>query len=242
MSNYNPLDICRNIRSKFNSRRAFITQKTLSKKILKNDYIKEIRSLGGLDLSYISDKSVGIAVLSIVDYQSLELIKCFYAAAYTCIPYIPGFLAFREMPPIALLLTWAKKRELLPDVLIVDGHGIAHPRGFGIASHVGVVFDIPSIGVAKRRLTGIEDNDKVVNRETGEIIAYILHKGNRKIYVSIGHKVSLETAVNIVRRTWTRGRIPIPTLLADRFSKQLKRIVNAGDLGSIKECPRLGLY
>ncbi|MEB3756832.1 MAG: endonuclease V [Desulfurococcales archaeon] len=242
MSTYNLPDICWSIQSKFDSKRAFIAQKVLSKKILKEDHVRRIQIIGGLDLSYTNNKSIGIAVLSIVDYRSLKLIKCFYATTYTCIPYIPGLLAFREMPPIALLLTWAKKRKLLPDVLIVDGHGIAHPRGFGIASHVGVVFDVPSIGVAKRRLTGIEDDNKVVDKKTGEIIAYILYKGNRKIYVSIGHKVSLETAVNIVRRTWTRGRIPVPTLLADRFSKQLKHIVSSRDLGTVRECHRLGLY
>ncbi len=234
--------MCKIIRSKFNYRKAFNAQKILARKVLKDDYIGTIRSIGGLDLSYSSDRTIGIAVLSIFNYQTLKLIQCFYAITYTCVPYIPGLLAFREMPPIALLLTWAKKRGLLPDLLLVDGHGIAHPRAFGIASHVGVAFNIPSIGVAKHRLTGSEEDDRVIDKKSGEVIAYIIYKGNRKIYVSIGHKISLNTAAEIARKTWIRGRIPIPTLIADRFSKQLKHNVDNKDIGSVKECPSLNFY
>ncbi len=170
-------------------------------------------------------------------YPSLELVKCVAAVREVCIPYVPGLLAFREMAVLAPAL--ARLIRLLgrkPDLIIVDGHGIAHPRRAGIATHVGVAFDIPSIGVAKRRLYGRETQQagmELLVAEEGPI-AVILRKGRSRIYVSPGHRVGLKTSARLVGSMLKRGRLPEPTRLADKISKELRRNVEPPPQGSIR--------
>ncbi len=229
-------DVCDRIRFRFNSRKAFHAQRLLAGKIVLDNGFTTIGKIGGLDLAYSRNRSLGVAVLALIDFQTLELDKCYYSVARTCIPYIPGLLAFREMPPASLLLSRARKLGFMPSILMVDGHGIAHPRKLGIASHIGVVFDTPTIGVAKKRLVGMEQGDVVVDNETGKVIARIVRRGKKKVYVSIGHKVSLATAVKIVEKTWITGRLPLPTLIADRYTKRLKEILSRVEPGEFGEC------
>jgi len=222
---------CKRIREAFDQKRAFTAQKILSRRVVERDAFGPVHTVAGIDLSYkfIGNREIGIAVLVLLKYPTLTPFKCVYGATEVCVPYIPGLLAFREMPPLTIAMTLIKRLKLSPSVLIVDGHGKAHPRRFGIASHVGVAMDIPSIGVAKRKLVGVEEDGIVKYR--GEVLARVLEKGRYKIYVSVGHRISLETAASLVMRFWRKGRLPEPTRIADRISKMIKPRIT-GEFGS----------
>jgi deoxyribonuclease V len=200
-----------------------------------------IRRVAGLDVAYIrrGEYSLGVGVAAVLHYPSLRLEDCVIYVGPVCVPYIPGLLAFREMAVLGPIL--AKLGKLI-DLYVADGHGIAHPRRFGIASHVGVVTDTPSIGVAKKRLYGREVREgtrRVLVSDNGERIAAIIESGRGKaIYVSPGHRISLESAVNLVKKMMRPGgRLPEPTRIADSISKrvrnELKTTVNsmAGFIG-----------
>jgi len=132
--------------------------------------------------------------------------------------YVPGFLGFREGP---LLVKIAEKIRQKPDVILIDGQGVAHPRRFGLACHVGLALDSPTIGVAKSRLYGKSDDNKILDPE-GRAIERILTARNRKFYVSIGHRISLETAANLVEKSITNGH-PSPLRQAHLESIRTKQ-------------------
>ncbi len=140
-------------------------------------------------------------------------------------PYVPGFLALREAPPVMAALD---KLPLRPDLLMVDGHGIAHPRRFGIASYLGVTLDTPTIGVAKSRLVGEhEEPGAEVGAWTplvdgGELIGAVLRTraGVKPLYISVGHRIDLATAIRLTLAATRGHRLPEPTRLADRLSKR----------------------
>ncbi|UXD21776.1 endonuclease V [Ignicoccus pacificus DSM 13166] len=199
----------------FRARRARALQEELAKKVVAEDCFEEAETVGGLDVSY--KKGIGCAVLSVL--KDGEPVKFLYTISKVPIPYVPGFLAFREVPLYIPLL-----KEEKPSVVLVDGHGIAHPRGLGVASHVGVVTGVPTIGVAKKRLVGEEGSceyGKCLFKD-GKVIAAILERGKRRIYVSVGHCVSLRTAVEIVKTLW-KSRLPEPIRLSDSLSRRLIR-------------------
>ncbi len=197
-------------------------QRKLAEKVKLEDCFEKVEVVGGLDVSY--KKGVGVSVLSLVEFETLKPLKFYYVKAEVPIPYVPGFLAFREAP---LHLTLLKKVKGY-DVVLVDGHGIAHPRGLGIASHVGVVANVPTIGVAKKRLVGEEStcSGKPCLLYEGKVIAYIIQKGRRKLYVSPGHCVSLESAYEIVK-SLLKYSLPEPIRLSDRLSRALARVTSA---------------
>ncbi len=132
--------------------------------------------------------------------------------------YVPGFLGFREGP---LLVKIAEKIRQKPDVFLIDGQGVAHPRRFGLACHVGLALDRPTIGVAKSRLYGTSDNSKILDPE-GTVIGRILTVRNRKFYVSVGHRISLETASNLVEKSIVNGH-PSPLRQAHLESIRAKQ-------------------
>ncbi|NPA85647.1 MAG: endonuclease V [Crenarchaeota archaeon] len=203
---------------RFSAERARELQRELAEKVVLEDCFSEAELLGGLDVSY--RKGVGVSVLSVVERSTLKLVKSYYVRAEVPIPYVPGLLAFREAPLHLALLKEVKGY----DVVLVDGHGIAHPRGLGIASHVGVAAGVPTIGVAKRRLAGeeAECGGRRCLKIGGRTVAYVLGEGRRKLYVSPGHCVSLESAYEIVRSV-TKGRLPEPIRLSDSISRALTR-------------------
>ena len=202
----------------FRRERAKRLQEELSKLVKEEDCFDKIKIVGGLDVSYKGN--AGVSVLSLVDYESLKPLKFYYVRSEVPVPYVPGFLAFREAP---LHLTLLKKVKGY-DLVLVDGHGRAHPRGLGIASHVGVVLNVPTIGVAKKRLVGEEREcgDKICLIYGGRVVAYVLKRGRRKLYVSVGHCVSLETAYEVVKRL-TLKSLPEPIRLSDSLSRRLAR-------------------
>jgi len=166
---------------------------------------------------------MGRAAAVILGFPSLEQIESAIAHLPVRFPYIPGLLSFRELP---VLLAAVGKLTFLPDLILCDGQGYAHPRRFGIACHLGLVLDRPSIGVGKSRLVG--EHEAVPDRRgawtplvcNGEIVGAALRTrpGVRPVYVSAGHRISLETAIDYVMACTTRYRLPETTRQADRLA------------------------
>ena len=189
----------------------------LSKKLILEDRLpKKIRTVCGVDVAYVGQ--VGIGAVAVVDYDSLEFLESQAATCQVRMPYIPTLLSFRELPPAVAAI---RKLKLQPDVFLVDAQGLAHPCRCGFASHLGLALGKPTVGAAKSRLIGeplkkdgrllLVDRAKVI----GEVITTKIDA--KPIYVSIGHMVSLETAVEIARHC-SRGRIPEPLLQAHNLA------------------------
>lgn len=214
-------------------------QAALAERVVRRDALGGgVRRLGGVDVSnnrFDPEQRIFAAVVAL-SVPDLAVVETAGAAARAPMPYIPGLLGFREIP--ALLAAW-EKLGTKPDLLLVDGHGIAHPRGLGIAAHLGVVLDVPAIGVAKSVLVGRADPPLAdeAGAETplvwrGERIGTALRTRRRAnpLYVSIGHRVSLETAVAWVRRAAGGYRLPEPTRRAHLAANAL-RVAEAGAPG-----------
>ncbi|MES2907166.1 MAG: deoxyribonuclease V [Pseudomonadota bacterium] len=191
---------------------------------LKNAFSKP-RLIAGVDVSYDIESNLTKAFIALVDYETLSLIDCISAVRPTDFPYVPGLLSFREIPTIFEAL---KKLDHVPDMLMVDGQGVAHPRRLGIAAHLGVLTNLPAIGVAKSRLTGrftaLGDRrgDMSLLMDKAERIGTVLRSKEKcnPLFVSPGHRVDHETALAITMHCLTRYRLPEPTRLADKFSKE----------------------
>ncbi len=188
-----------------------------SKKVITHDYLNNnnISNVCGIDVSYKDLNAFSSAV--IVDKNTLEIIEIVNEKRTSSYPYIPGFFMLREGEPLLKIVRLLKN---LFDVLLVDGHGILHPRQCGLASYVGIMIDKPTIGVAKNLLCGsiLESNYVEYNKT---ILGYTIKKNNKKdIYVSVGHKISLETSINIVKKLTKKSEfIPEPLRIADIYSK-----------------------
>jgi deoxyribonuclease V len=186
-------------------REAIILQSKLAPLVSQRSEIPEkIRHVAGADGAYDDEKASGAAVLT--EYATLRPIETATTRTRVAFPYIPGLLSFREGPMIVRVL---RKLTIKPDICIVDGHGLAHPRRFGLACYVGLVMGLPTIGVAKSRLFGTEVGEMLVDPE-GNVIARILRSDKKSLYVSVGHKITLEDATRIVKHCITRrGLEPI---------------------------------
>ncbi|MEM1686129.1 MAG: endonuclease V [Acidilobaceae archaeon] len=233
---------CREISSRFNVSRAIKAQYILSKLLILEALRDKIETITGLDVSYVrlDNREVGLGVAVIVEYPRLKVMKCNYYIREVCIPYIPGLLAFREMEILAPLLSNLIESYNI-DLLMVDGHGISHPRGFGIASHIGLAFNKSSIGVAKSKLVGREEfiGGRRLLVHDNKVIGAIIETGKGRIYVSPGYKITLEDAIEIVRATIKPDSIlPEPLRLADSISRTLKREVSIEKLENpmVREC------
>jgi len=212
------------LKTAFPFKRAEKIQRRLSNMIITRDLLpRRIRSVAGVDVSYLGDYSYGS--VAVLEYPTMKLLEQAISLQRTVIPYVPTFLAFRELPAAVAA---ARELKTKPDVYMVDGHGRAHPRRFGLACHFGLALKAPTIGVAKNLLCGevrdsggcwkpIVDGDEVIG-------AAVLTKRNRKpIYVSVGHKVSLETAIRIVLDCTKEYRIPEPIRRAHIAAEMAKR-------------------
>ena len=157
----------------------------------------------GMDVAYEGDTAFVAA--AVWDAANAKIVET--AAMVNTVPtrYIPGLLGFREGP---LLVRIAERIRTRPNLFLIDGQGVAHPRKFGLACHVGLALDQPTIGVAKSRLYGRSDQGKIVD-PGGEVIGRILTVDDRKFYVSVGHRISLETASHLVEKSLVNGH-PAP--------------------------------
>jgi deoxyribonuclease V len=176
----------------------------------------EVAYLVGCDAAYFHGTT--IAAASLVSYDQLHLQRMRTVRERTSFPYIPGLLAFREGPSV---LKAIRSLRVESCVCLVDAHGLAHPRRFGLACFVGVALDRPTIGVAKSLLYGWVRDDQVFDKEGEQIAEIVPLPGRRKaIYVSVGHKISLKDAVKIVRHCLTqKGPVPI-SLAHEEVTKQ----------------------
>jgi len=200
-------------------------QESLRGKVITEDKLGAVKTVAGVDVGFERAGAVTRAAAVVMDFPGLETREQAVARQPTRFPYVPGFLSFREAPAVLAALEQLRQ---VPDLLLCDGQGIAHPRRFGIACHLGVLTDIPSIGVAKSRLVGTHGTVPKVKgawaplMDAGEVIGAVLRTrdGVKPLYVSIGHRVSLDTAIDYVLRCTTKYRLPETTRLADRLASQ----------------------
>lgn len=196
-------------------------EKIRKRVLLKDDFKVPVRTIGGVDQAFINDTVLSCIV--VCEYRSLEVKEITCSSMRVRFPYIPGFLAFREGPVI--IKTW-KKLKVKPDILLVDGNGVIHPRMAGLASHVGVLLNIPTIGIAKSLLCGeVRGKEVFIN---GKKVGFelITKKGCKPVYVSPGHRVSVNTSVSIVKSCLRGHKLPEPLRLAHVHVQKLKRSLN----------------
>ncbi len=183
---------------------------------------EDVETVAGVDVSVRDDRVR--AALVVLRLPTLEVVDQATWEGPTAFPYVPGLLSFREMPAVLPAL---EKLTVEPDVFVLDAQGYAHPRRFGLACHLGVLLDKPAIGVAKTRLTGHYDEpgpakgDLAPLTDRGEVIGSVVRTRDRvnPVFVSVGHRASLRTAVALTLRCATRYKLPMPTHLAHRLSK-----------------------
>ncbi len=191
---------------------------------VEDDLPAEIATVAGVDVGFKAQGKIACAAVAVLEFPALKLCEEAHAYMPVTFPYLPGLLSFRELPCVLKAL---EQLQALPDLILCDGQGIAHPRRLGIASHLGILLDRPTIGVGKTRLVGC--HAQVPERrgawvpliDRGEIVGAVLRTRQRvkPIYVSPGHKISLITAVKQVMACTSRFRLPDPIRLADRLSR-----------------------
>jgi deoxyribonuclease V len=208
--------------------RAIALQRRLAARVQVGPPGRALRRVAGLDAAFSPDGRLCLAAVVVWDRAERRVVETVTAARPVHFPYVPGLLSFREAP--ALLAALRKLRQA-PDVLLCDGQGLAHPRRFGIACHLGVLCELPAVGCAKSRLVGEHAPppdapggraDLVVD---GEVLGAVVRTraGGRPVYVSVGHRMDLEAAVVLVLDCVQGHRLPEPTHLADRRVAALKR-------------------
>ncbi|WP_344685636.1 endonuclease V [Saccharopolyspora taberi] len=186
---------------------------------------EQVRTAAGLDVAYADDELV--AAVTVLDVESLSVVDSAVVRGIPEFPYVPGLFAFREAPP---LLSALSELSVTPDVLVCDGQGLAHPRRFGLACHLGLLTDLPSIGVGKTAMgryeppgeergawTPLRLDDDVVGR------ALRTQRGIKPVFVSVGHRCTLDAACDLVLRLAPKYRLPETTRTADRLGRAAGR-------------------
>lgn len=205
-------------------KKAIEIQNSLRKRIVLKSIPGKIEKIAGVDVGYSGRAAT--AVIAVLIFPELKLIETAVTTERTNFPYIPGLLTFREGPAI---LDAFKKLRYNPDVILFDGQGILHPRRMGIATHIGILIDKPTIGCAKSTLywkfnePGKKRGSKTFIRDKdGEVLGAALRTRDnvKPVFVSCGNKIELDSAIKIVLETARGFRIPEPLRLAHRFSKQ----------------------
>ncbi|MBD2295998.1 deoxyribonuclease V [Anabaena sphaerica FACHB-251] len=203
---------------------AITIQETLRNQVITTDQLNTpIQYVAGVDMGFLEDGKMSRAAVAVLSFPDLQVVETSLAYRPTSFPYIPGFLSFREIPAI---LDALEKIKTIPDIILCDGQGIAHPRRLGIACHLGVLVDIPTIGVAKSLLIGKHEELP----ETKGSLQPLIHKnetvgavlrsrtGVKPLYISSGHRISLPTAIDYVLRCTPKYRLPETTRIADKLA------------------------
>ena len=206
---------------------AKVIQEQLRHQVVTSDCLGEVKYVAGVDIGFENKYTVSKAAVAVLTYPELELVEKAIARIPTVFPYVPGYLSFREIPAILAALPQLKTT---PDLILCDGQGRAHPRRLGLASHLGVLLDLPTIGVAKSLLVGkheevpLEKGSWKPLIDKDETIGVVLRSrsGVKPIYVSIGHKVSLPTAIDYAMGCLTKYRLPETTRWADKLASHQK--------------------
>jgi len=215
------------IRWNVTPREAVRLQKVWRARVVTADRFGPLQYVAGADMAFDPETNVAFAGVIVYRLPELREVERRMACRKLRFPYVPGLLSFREGP--ILLAAFARLR-VAPDVILIDGQGFAHPRRLGIASHLGVVLDVPTIGCAKSILVGEAAEPgaaagclaPLVDKDEQVGVALRTRDRVQPIYVSIGHRVSLETAVRIVNQCLDGFRIPKPTREADRWVRELR--------------------
>ena len=211
------------------AREAIEIQKQLAYEVIAEDKLSEpIKTVAGIDLGYDIKTDTSRAVVVVLSFPELELLETKEAKMPIQFPYAPGLLSFRETPVAIRAL---ENLQITPDLILCDGQGLAHPRRFGIACHIGLIADVPTIGVGKSILVGKFEN---LGEERGSV-APLIHRNEQvgaalrtknkvqPVYVSVGHRISLETATDIVLQCAPKYRLPETTRLADKMASYRKK-------------------
>ncbi len=199
-------------------------QKRLAAEVSRISEVNTPRFIAGVDISVNRREGVATGAVVVLDYPGLNLVEAEVVSGKVDFPYVPGLLSFRESP---LTLATCEKLNLIPDLILVDGQGIAHPRRMGLASHLGLFLNTPTIGCAKSLLCGshkaldVESGSYAEVVDKGEVIGAALRTKLevKPVYVSIGHKVDLQTALRWVLACCRGYRLPEPTRLAHLMAK-----------------------
>ncbi|WP_414526798.1 deoxyribonuclease V [Nodularia chucula] len=203
---------------------AIAIQENLRNQVIPSDQLPQpVQYVAGVDMGFASNGTISRAAVAVLSFPDLQVVETSLAYRPTSFPYIPGFLSFREIPAV---LDALEKIQITPDIILCDGQGIAHPRRFGIASHLGVILDMPTIGVAKSLLIGKHEEladtkgswQPLIHK--GETIGAVLRTrpGVKPVYVSLGHRVSLNTAIDYVLSCTPKYRLPETTRIADKLA------------------------
>ena len=220
-------------------RQAIAIQKKLSLTVRQERPRQKIRLVAGLDAAFSQDKEHCIGGVVLWDLREKAIVEQHTAFYKLRFPYIPGLLSFREAPALIAAL---RKLRCQPDLLICDGQGIAHPRRFGIASHIGVLTDMPAIGCAKSRLIGChqepgpQKGSRTSLLDKNEVLGTVLRTRDqvKPVFVSVGHKIDLATAEQVVLECAIAYRLPEPTRLADQLVAVAKRNNRHSKTGSVR--------
>lgn len=191
-------------------------QESMRGRVERCDRLPPVRRVAGADVAYARSGSRLCAAVVVLDARTLEVVDRRVTTATVDFPYVPGFLTFREAPAVEEAFAGLRLR---PDLLLVDAHGLAHPRGFGLACHLGLALDLPAIGVAKTLLVGggaspgagRGDHAPLLHRDEVVGAALRTRAGVQPVYVSTGHRVSLETALRLTLSLAPRFRLPEPS-------------------------------
>jgi deoxyribonuclease V len=203
-------------------------QLRLRERVEVTDRFSKICKVAGADIALDLERKIAIAGVIVYSFPEMKEIERVWAKGALTFPYVPGLLSFREIP--TLTAAFAKLKNT-PDLIFVDGHGFAHPRRMGIASHLGVVLDCPTVGCAKSVLCGEAEEpadeagaaSELTHKDEVIGIALRSRVGTRPIYISIGHRVSLDSAVRFALAATDGFRVPRPTREADKFVAMAKQ-------------------
>lgn len=207
--------------------RAVALQKSLAPRIVCEDRLGAVHHVAGVDIGFEDEGATTRAAVVVMHWPSLEIVERVLHRSATRMPYRPGLLSFRELPAALEALDQVTTSF---ELLMVDGMGIAHPRRFGIAAHLGLWLDKPAIGVGKSRLCGEHEPAPAARggwsslMHRGERVGAVLRtrEGVKPLYISTGHRLSLETAIEWVMGSLTRYKLPEPTRQADRLASREK--------------------
>jgi deoxyribonuclease V len=209
-------------------------QTALRERVSLEDSFGDVKTVAGVDLSLNEERNEGHAIVVVLTFPAMEIVETRYATARLRMPYVPGLLSFREAP---IALEAFAQVQTRPEVVFVDGQGQAHPRGVGIASHLGLLLDVPTIGVAKSRLYGVYDAAAMpettpaaiplYDRSRRQIIGSVVHTKPRTnpLFISPGHRISVDSATRLVIESLRGYRLPEPTRQAHNLITAYKKTV-----------------
>jgi deoxyribonuclease V len=206
---------------------AVAIQNDLRKQVITTDQLGHVNLVAGVDVGFENDGEVTRAAVAVLRYPDLVLVDQAIAKTPTRFPYIPGLLSFREIPALLMAL---EKITKVPDLILCDGQGIAHPRRLGIASHLGILIDVPTIGVGKSLLVGKYETPPEERGGWSPLIHYketigaVLRtrKGFNPLFISPGHRISLETSIAYVLACSPKYRLPETTRMAHHMASNMK--------------------